>query len=89
MSDMHHTLDTYNEIARELQYSYYMRAEDVDGAFPVIPLAPRVWKYMYVHWFNVNLPLEGQKAPNTLYIHVLVILAPIWDKFFRYARYMG
>ena len=70
MSRMQHTLDTYNEIGRELQYSYYMRVEDVDGAFPVIPLAPRLWKYMYVHWFDVNLPLEGQKAPNTLYIHV-------------------
>ena len=94
MSRMQHTLDTYNEIGRELQYSYYMRVEDVDGAFPVIPLAPRLWKYMYVHWFDVNLPLEGQKAPNTLYIHVFgdfgtSPMPAIWDKFFRGVKAMA
>ena len=94
MSKMQHTLDTYNEIGRELQYAYYMRVEDVDGAFPVIPLAPRLWKYMYVHWFDVDRPLTEQTKPNTLYLHVFgdfgtSPMPAIWDKFFRGVKAMA
>ena len=48
MTAVAHTLDTCNEIARELKPGYFMRVEDVDAAFPILPLAPSVWKYMYV-----------------------------------------
>ena len=94
MSALSHTLDTYNEIARELQPGYFMRVEDVDAAFPNLPLAPSVWKYMYVWWYDVNLPLEGQSGPNTLYVHVFADfgtapLPGIWDKFFRCVKAMA
>ena len=48
MSLFSHTLDTYNEISHALGPGYFMRVEDVDGAFPILPLSPRVWKYMLV-----------------------------------------
>jgi hypothetical protein len=89
-----HTLDTYNEIARELRPGYFMRVEDVDAAFPVLPLAPRVWKYMYVWWYDVDAPLEAQTKPNTLYVHVFADFgaAPmpgIWNLFFRCLKGMA
>ena len=94
MSAVEHTLDTYAEIARELKKGFYMRVEDVDGAFPVLPLAPRVWKYMFVHWFDLDKPLEGQSYPSVLYMHVFADFgaAPspgMWDKFFRCAKGMA
>ena len=46
MSAVEHSLDTYSEIADELKPGYFMRIEDVDGAFPILPLHPSVWKYM-------------------------------------------
>ena len=58
MRAVEHTLDTYNEIADELKPGYFMRIEDVDGAFPILPLHPSVWKYMYVWWFDVDRPLS-------------------------------
>ena len=89
-----HTLNTYQEIADNLKQGYYMRVEDVDGAFPVLPLAPRVWKYMFVHWFDLNRPLEDQDFPTVLYMHVFADFgaAPspgVWDKFFRCAKAMA
>jgi len=89
-----HTLDTYNEIARELKPGYFMRVEDVDAAFPVLPLSPRVWKYMYVWWFDTDRPLEEQTKPNTLYVHVFADFgaAPmpgIWNLFFKCLRGMA
>lgn len=94
MRAVDHTLDTYNEIAAELKPGYFMRVEDVDGAFPILPLHPDVWKYMYVWWFDVDKPLDGQASPNTLYVHVFADfgtgpLPGIWDKFFRVCKAMA
>ena len=94
MTAVAHTLDTYNEIARELKPGYFMRVEDVDAAFPILPLAPSVWKYMYVWWYDINLPLESQNGPNTLYVHVFADfgtapLPGIWDKFFKCVKAMA
>ena len=89
-----HTLDTYNEIAAALKPGYAMRVEDVDGAFPLLPLHPRIWKYMFVHWFDLDRPLEEQSHPSVLYMHVFADFgaAPspgVWDKFFRCAKAMA
>ena len=94
MRPLWHTLDTYNEIAKELNYGYSMRVEDVDGAFPVLPIAPRVWKYMYVHWYDVDRPLQEQAGPNTLYVHIFgdfgtASMPGVWDKFFRCVKAMA
>ena len=69
MSLVQHTLDTYNEIARAIRPGYFMRVEDVDGAFPILPLHPKVWKCMYVWWFDVDRPLEEQEGRR--HIHEL------------------
>ena len=75
-----------------------MRVEDIDGAFPILPLAPDMWRYMYVWWYDVDRPLEGQTEPNTLYVHTFAdfgtgMMPGIWDMFFRcvkaMARYEG
>ena len=42
MSGLDHSLNTYNEIAAALKPGFYMRVEDVDGAFPNLPIAPSV-----------------------------------------------
>ena len=93
-----HSLNTYSEIATELKQGYSMRVEDIDGAFPILPLAPDMWRYMYVWWYDVDRPLEGQTEPNTLYVHTFAdfgtgMMPGIWDMFFRcvkaMARYEG
>lgn len=89
-----HSLNTYAEIARELKPGYAMRVEDIDGAYPVLPLAPRTWKYMYVWWYDVDLPLDEQKEPNTLYVHIFgdfgtSAMPGVWDKFFRCVKAMA
>ena len=89
-----HSLDTYNEIATELKPGYSMRVEDIEGAYTVLPLAPKVWKYMYVWWYDVDLPLDEQVAPNTLYVHVYgdfgtSAMPGVWDKFFRCVKAMA
>ena len=93
-SEFVHTLDTYAEIARELKPNYFMRVEDVDGAFPVLPLAPKVWKYMYVIWYDVDKPLSEQSSPNTLYTHVFgdfgtAAMPGVWDMFWRCVKAMA
>ena len=35
-----HTLETYDEIASALKPGYFARIEDVDAAFPTLPLHP-------------------------------------------------
>ena len=89
-----HTLNTYAEIAEELKPDYYMRVEDIDGAYPVLPLAPRLWKYMYVWWFDIDVPLHEQSKPNTLYVHLFgdfgtSPMPGVWDKFFRCVKAMA
>ena len=89
-----HSVNTYNEIAQDLKPGYFMRIEDVDGAFPVLPFHPTIWKYMYVHWFDVDVPLEEQSEPNTLYVHVFGDFgaAPMpgaWERFFRCVKAMA
>lgn len=89
-----HSLNTYEEISKELKPGYSMRVEDIDGAYPVLPLAPRTWKYMYVWWYDVDAPLEEQLEPNTLYVHVFgdfgtSAMPGIWDKFFRCVKAMA
>ena len=93
-----HTLDTYEEIAKELRPGYFARIEDVDAAFPILPLHPSTWNYMLVWWYDVDRPLDEQSGPNTLYCHTFADfgtspLPGIWDLFWKaikaLARYEG
>ena len=94
LSGLEHSLDTYNEISRALKPGYFMRVEDVDAAFPNLPLSPSIWRYMYVWWYDTERPLAEQEGPNTLYVHTFADFgaAPmpaIWDKFFRCVKAMA
>ena len=91
---LRHSLNTYDEIAGELRPGYAMRVEDVDAAFPTLPLHPKVWKHMYVWWYDVDRPLEEQEGPNTLYVHVFADfgtapLPGLWDLFWRAVKLMA
>ena len=86
MGKFKHSLDTHNEIAKELKPGYWARVEDITDAFPILPWAPYVYKYMLVHWFDVDLPLEDQERPNTLYVHLFCDFGTgpvpgIWNSF--------
>ena len=45
LSFLHHTLDTYSEIAAFLKQAYFMRVSDVDAAFSLLPLHPDLWPF--------------------------------------------
>ena len=62
-----HTLNTYNEIASFLKPGYFMRMSDVDGAFPLLPLAPRLWPFFLCHWYSTEV---GDADRLWLYMHL-------------------
>ena len=41
-----HVLATHREVAHFLRTGYVMLVSDVDGAFPILPLAPCLWPFM-------------------------------------------
>ena len=89
-----HTLNTYDEIAEELKPGFFARVEDVDAAFPILPLAVNVWNHMLIWWYDVERPLGEQSGPNTLYCHVFADfgtapLPGIWDLFWRAIKEMA
>ena len=49
-----HTLTALEDIARFLKYMYYMRVSDVDTAFPLLPIRPRLWRYFLFRWYDVD-----------------------------------
>ena len=49
-----HTLTALKDIARFLKHMFYMRVSDVDAAFPLLPIAPRLWRFMLFIWFDVQ-----------------------------------
>ena len=59
-----------------------------------LAMCVNTWKYMYVWWYDVDLPLEEQEEPNTLYVHVFGDFGTsgmpgVWDKFFRCVKAMA
>ena len=64
---LRHSLRTYREIAEFLKAGYYMRMMDVEGAFPLLPLAPWLWPFFLLWWFGV---WDGTGACMFLYAHL-------------------
>ena len=64
-----HTLTALKDIARFLKHMFYMRFSDVDAAFPLLPIAPRLWRYMMFIWFDVQ-PGDEASMHTWLYMHV-------------------
>ena len=65
-----HTLNTYEEIAAFLKSGYFLRVGDIDGAFPLLPLAPHIWPHFMFHWYDINVDDCNETAPWCLYMHV-------------------
>ena len=66
LSALRHSVNTYNEIAAFLQRDYFMRVSDVDAAFPMLPLHPDVWPFMFFRYFDSPGPGRVQH----LYCHL-------------------
>ena len=62
-----HTLSATEDIARFLRHEYYMRVSDIDAAFPLLPLRPRLWRYFLFLWYDTDAELSDQQW---LYVHV-------------------
>ena len=69
MEFFRHTLRTYEEISDFLKYGYSMRMSDVDGAFPLLPLACRLWPLFMFSWYGLT---DGMLAlgQTWLFMHV-------------------
>ena len=70
MDFFRHSLTTYEEIAAWLKQGYYLRVGDVDGAFPLLPLAPHLWPLFMFHWWDVDEPDDDEHARWCLYVHL-------------------
>ena len=70
VDSLRHLLRTYEEIAEFLRYGYSMRMMDVEGAFPLLPLAPRLWSFFLLWWFGV---WEGYSEVMYLYAHLTAV----------------
>ena len=64
---LRHSLRTYEEIAEFLRYGFSMRMIDVEGAFPLLPLAPMLWPFFMLWWFRV---WEGSESEMFIYVHL-------------------
>ena len=70
MEIFRHSLTTYDDIAKWLRHGYFMRIGDVDGAFPLLPLAPHLWPLFLFHWWDIEVSDEDEAAPWCLYAHL-------------------
>ena len=64
-----HTLTALEDISKFLKHMFYIRVSDVDAAFPLLPIAPRLWRFMMFVWFDVQAGNE-EGMLTWLYVHV-------------------
>ena len=70
MAFFKHSLTTYDDLAEWLKQGYFLRVGDVDGAFPLLPLAPHLWPFFLFHWWDVEADDDNEKARWCLYCHL-------------------
>ena len=77
-------LRTEDKIGKSLKHGFKMRMMDIEDAFPIMPYRPTIWKYFFFVWYDVNLPLDQQAEPNTLYCNIFADFgwAPVPGGFF-------
>ena len=85
----HHVLNSHREVAHFLRTGYVMLVSDVDGAFPILPLAPRLWPYMLflialmgcrrrLHLCcHIFADFGTRHAPGAFYIFFVKVLLPM------------
>lgn len=59
---LRHSLATVPAIARLLRAAFHMAVDDVDAAFPLLPLSPVLWPFFIFAW-----PLPG--SPDEVWLH--------------------
>ena len=64
-----HTLTATEDIARFLKHAYFMRVSDVDAAFPLLPIRPRLWRYFLFVWEDCDGAASDHEH-EWLYVHV-------------------
>ena len=65
-----YSLNTIKEVEQFLKKYYHMNVADVQDAFPILFLRPMIWKCFLLHWYDVDVDLDKQTKPNTLYGHL-------------------
>ena len=65
MGILKHSLDSFNQMCHMLERGYFLYVSDVDDAFTLIPLAPRIWPFMCLLW-----PLGDLTACLYLILHL-------------------
>eukprot|EP00965_Chrysotila_dentata_P010366 337624-Pleurochrysis_carterae.AAC.1 len=85
LGELTHSITSYDDVIRFLERVCNVRVSDVDGAFPLLPLAPEVWPLF--HWWDLEDRDNADSAACKLYMHVCADFgaagAPgTWNRFF-------
>ena len=51
LSQLRHKLTAYEDIASWLRQDYFMRVSDVADAYPLLPLSPTIWPFLFFRFF--------------------------------------
>ena len=65
LTNLRHSLDTYNEIAARFLKGYFMHVSDVADAFPTLPLAPWLWCYYMCRFYA-----SAEDKHLSLFVHL-------------------
>eukprot|EP00965_Chrysotila_dentata_P063717 2111452-Pleurochrysis_carterae.AAC.1 len=83
-----HYVTSCDDVFRFLEKGCYLRVSDLEGAFPLLPLAPEVWPYFMFHWWDLEDRDDADSAAWKPYMHVFADFgaagAPgrTWNRFF-------
>ena len=62
---LRHTLTTYKDVAAFLQRGYFMYVSDVEAAFPMLPIHPRLWMFFLFRFFA-----DDAHTSQSLFVHL-------------------
>jgi hypothetical protein len=63
-------LNTHKEVAALFFRFFSMSVKDVSDAFPMIPLHPSLWPFMFFQWWDVIAEAAGREAAWCLFVHL-------------------
>ena len=70
MTFLRHTLSAYDDVACEHKFGYWMSVRDVDDAFPLLPLIPKLWPFFLFIWYSINGSDDDCSTKEYLFMHV-------------------
>eukprot|EP00965_Chrysotila_dentata_P166003 5481056-Pleurochrysis_carterae.AAC.3 len=82
-----HTITSYDDVIRFLETGCNLRVSDVEGPFPLLPLAPEVKPHFMFHWWDLDEGDDADSAAWKLYMHGCANFGAAgmpgtWNKFF-------